>query len=184
MTRMVFFIICVMLALMGCQQTNSVPNVLDTSNLQKLKDDFPSSYLAPSLSVALKAIPFEFNLPKYYPFNNQVTFKNANIRDYGDKSKINIYMGSILKEQRNILFSISVMNYKFLETYHTEKIILSDGTVSYLDSGANSVRLFWNKDGKSYYLKLSYIKSDIPKDKISNLEEELVKVADSISEVP
>ncbi|MFD1738706.1 hypothetical protein ACFSCX_19505 [Bacillus salitolerans] len=133
----IIFILMVILS--GCQLGRS--DLLDTSKLEKEEIEgnlteeqlsgIPTLYKAPSLEVALDAVPFTVNLPEALPFETE-GFKVIAIQDWGDrddKKDISIELQAWGEASAPMDKNVTIMIHDFEVTYSTSgiKITLDNG---------------------------------------------------------
>jgi hypothetical protein len=178
-------ILPILFILIGCQNENvnkTTDQTLDTSNLTKEDTESEGSYQfsfdiykAPSLEVALDAIPFDVNLPEELPFEAE-PFKVMNIYDFDkDGKKIEIDFLTISKtgddSSTNSFLFINASNYDMTAAIpeEVEEVVVgSDVQGEYNDSS-----LSFSVEGIYYKIMLD------TSDNV-NIKEELVNIAEQM----
>lgn len=168
MKKLSFILIILVLLLFGCQQKQN--GTLDTSKLEKDEQTgnvteeqlkrIPIPYIAPSLKVGLAALPFELKLPKNLPFNSMPL--KMTIEDFKhDGKELRVDLMSVSKNKDdNIIFMISVHNFKveYAEPLG-EELQLTEGVVGYYNG-----TLSFEKDG--IYYNIGYTNPNISEEQI------------------
>jgi hypothetical protein len=174
--------ILILFILIGCQNediSNTPDQTLDTSKLTKEDSESESGYdfsfdiyKAPSLEVALDAIPFDVKLPEDLPFEAE-PFKVMNIYDFEkDGKKVEIDFLTVSKNigesSTNSFLFINASNYDMTGavTDNIEEVeIGSDVEGEYNDSS-----LTFSAEGVFYKIMLDTTEN-------VNIKEELVQIA-------
>ncbi|WP_019413409.1 hypothetical protein [Paenisporosarcina sp. TG20] len=125
-----YLIISCLLFLVGCS------NGLDTSQLietQADKDEFIKFYDAPSVEIAVDALPYEVNLPEDLPFETE-GFKSLGITDIGGKGQnpeaIFMAMG---ESEHNLYLTTTLANIEYPES-QPEKLTLDNGYMGFFQA--------------------------------------------------
>ncbi|WP_100334027.1 hypothetical protein [Bacillus alkalisoli] len=132
----------------GCQQQTS--GLLNTSKLEEEQqvgqtDNIPKVYHAPSLEVALDAVPFQVKVPTELPFESN-GFEVFEIRDWferEDKKDISLTLQAINKERTDNHFQLIEVNISDFEVNYggvtpSDEITLKDGIKAVYNGGSNS----------------------------------------------
>lgn len=100
MGRFSFIMALILFVLTGCQTESS--EKLDVSKLEKRSpletEGLPLSYVAPSVEIALEAVPFQLTLPNKLPFESD-GFRNMDIVDWFERDGKNISIDFIAIDQ-------------------------------------------------------------------------------------
>lgn len=181
--KKVLIFIAISLFIVGCssdqtQGENSDRNKNPTLNISLLSEeevdgDFDAhhiSYKAPSLEVALEALPFKVNLPKDLPFEAEA-FKPMKIWDWSkDGKEIEAEFWTVSNSGEEGII-INVWNFDKEAVYQKgkEEINITDDIIGhYVDSS-----LAFEVDGVNYLVSF-------PMEDFENSREELIKIAKQI----
>ncbi|QBP42306.1 hypothetical protein [Paenisporosarcina antarctica] len=165
-----YIIISGLLLLVGCS------NGLDTSQLsesQQGEDGLIKFYSAPSVEVAIDALPYEVNLPEQLPFETE-GFKTLGITDFGGKGKNpEAQFMAIDEKENNLILSTT--------TAHREYPDSDPGEIT-LDNGYQAFYMVPN--GLDIIVKhITYSYTLImPQLEEKQIKEELMKLAEQISD--
>lgn len=168
MKKLSFIPIILVLLLFGCQQKQN--GTLDTSKLEKVEQtgdateeqlkSIPILYNVPSLKVGLDALPFELKPPKDLPFDAMPL--KMTIEDFKhDGKELRVDFMSISKNKDDdIIFMISVHNFKveYAESLG-EEIQITEGVSGYYNGA-----LSFEKDG--IYYNIGYYNPSISEEQI------------------
>lgn len=159
-----------LLMLAGCS------NSLDTSQLTESKeseDGFIKFYSAPSVDVAIDALPYEVNLPEKLPFKT-VGFKSLGITDIGGKGQNPDaqFMASD-KQDNNLLLSTTTGNIDYPDS-NPEEITLNNGYQAQY-SLPNQLDVIVKDVTYSYTLNMSELNENELKDELLKLAEQLAE---------
>ncbi|MGB2992902.1 MAG: hypothetical protein WBB47_09720 [Paenisporosarcina sp.] len=165
-----YILISGILLLTGCS------NELDTSQLiesQQGEGDFLKFYSAPSVEVAIKALPYEVNLPERLPFET-VGFQSLGITDYGGKGQNPEAQFIAINENENNLILSTTTAHRDYPDSDTEEITLDNGYEAFYTA----------PDGLDVIVKdITYSYTLImPELEEPQIKEELLKLAEQLSE--
>ena len=165
-----YIVISGLLLLVGCS------NGLDTSQLsesQQGEEGFIKFYNAPSVEVALDALPYEVNLPERLPFET-AGFKSLGITDFGGKGQNPEAQFIALNEkENNLILSTTTAQLEYPHS-NPEEITLDNGYEAFYTA----------PDGLDVIVKdITYsYKLIMPELEEQQVKEELLKLAEQLSE--
>ncbi|HSO56821.1 MAG TPA: hypothetical protein VLQ66_01180 [Paenisporosarcina sp.] len=164
-----YIVISGLLLLVGCS------NGLDTSQLsesQQGEEGFIKFYNAPSVEVALDALPYEVNLPERLPFET-AGFKSLGITDFGGKGQNPEAQFIALNEkENNLILSTTTAQLEYPHS-NPEEITLDNGYEAFYTAS----------DGLDVIVKdITYsYKLIMPELEEQQVKEELLKLAEQLS---
>jgi hypothetical protein len=160
--------------LTGSNNGATTNTVLDTSQLKKIEQEgkltgVPDEYNAPSVEIALQAIPFKVKLPQYLPFDNN-PFTVDYIQDLnGDGEVIKIAFQATSTNQKEFqILSLQATNQKS-ELHNGEKIKINNN----IAGSFNNSQLIFEQSGVYYILDYISDKPISPEE----MKEVLIKTA-------
>ncbi len=165
-----YIIISGLLFLVGCS------NGLDTSQLsesQQGEEGFIKFYSAPSVEVAIDALPYEVNLPEQLPFETE-GFKSLGITDFGGKGQNPEAQFIAIDEKENNLILSTTTAHRDYPDSDPEKITLDNGYQAFY-TAPNGLDVIVKDITYSYTLLMTDLEE-------KQVKEELMKLADQLSE--
>lgn len=165
-----FLSIATFLVLVGCS------NGLDTSQLsesQQGEDGLIKFYSAPSVEVAIDALPYEVNLPGQLPFETE-GFKTLGIIDFGGKGQNpEAQFIAIDEKENNLILSTTSAHGEYPD---------SDPEEITLDNGYQAIYMVPNRlDVIVKHITYSYTLI-MPELEEKKIKEELLKLAEQVSD--
>lgn len=151
-------------------------NELDTSQLTESKmseEGFIKFYNAPSLEVAIDALPYEVNLPEELPFKTE-GFKSLGITDIGGKGQNpDAQFMATGDQENNLLLSTTMGTIDYADTT-PEEITLNNGYQAQYTL-PNHLDVIVKDVTYSYTLNMSGLDDN-------ELKDELLKIAEQLAE--
>jgi len=165
-----YIVISGLLLLVGCS------NGLDTSQLsesQQSEEGFIKFYNAPSVEVAIDALPYKVNLPERLPFET-AGFKSLGITDYGGKGQNPEAQFIALNEkENNLILSTTTAQLDYPDS-NPEEITLDNGYEAFY-TAPNGLNVIVKDITYSYTLIMPELEEQ-------QVKEELLKLAEQLSE--
>lgn len=151
-------------------------NELDTSQLTESKmseEGFIKFYNAPSLEVAIDALPYEVNLPEELPFKTE-GFKSLGITDIGGKGQNpDAQFMATGDQENNLLLSTTKGTIDYADTT-PEEITLNNGYQAKYTL-PNHLDVIVKDVTYSYTLNMSGLEENELKDELLKLAEQLAE---------
>lgn len=153
---------------MGCS------NGLDTSQLIESQQGEVGAimfYSAPSVVVAIDALPYEVNLPERLPFQTD-GFKSLGITDYGGKGQNPEGQFMAIDEKENSLILSNTTAHRDYPDSDPEEITLNNGYQAFY-TAPNGLDVIVKDITYSYTLIMAELEEKQIKEELLNLAEQL-----------
>ena len=149
---------------------------MDTSQLSESKEGEVESikfYSAPSVEVAIDALPYEVNLPETLPFQSD-GFNSLGITDYGGtgQNPEGMFMAKDKKEN-SLILSTTTLQLEYPDS-DPEEITLKNGYQAFY-TAPNSMDVIVKDITYAYTLIMPELDEKQIKDELLNLAEQLVE---------